>query len=1419
MKKNLYFVLFLGLQFLCGGLYAQSFSEKIKFVQLSTKDGLSQSSIFSITQDYLDLIWVGTRDGLNKYNAHEFFSYRKVLSDSTSLSNNYVTTVFEDNQKQLWIGTGQGVNLYNRDADNFNRISLMPKGQNEPFVYHITQDNSNNLWFSTSAGLYLLRKTKDNQLNTILVFSGQNMPGSKFPGGSGNVQHLYQDSQGRHWLSTSNGVYVFTGLINGKKAELVYDFRLGDDQLNSADVRFSYEMKPGVFWLGTRGGGINVYQEKTKKFTYINNETSQVGFAGLSSDDVRSILQDRNNKGYWIGTINGLNYYQENRGFTSFFKDEKDSYSLADNSIRPIFQDRRGSIWVGTYYGGISIFDQDLAKFQHYEKDGQVEHLSHNVVSGLAKDKNGGFWIGYEGGGLDYMNSSHRILKNYQNNPDDSRSLSNNHVKNIYLDKEDNLWVGTYTGGLNLLRKDRQGFDHYFHNPNDSTSLANNNVYAILQDNAQNLWVGTYGGGLSVKKTNQTSFYARYSSTKSGKYHLNSDEVRSIYLDTRNNLWVGTENGLHVMWSGNDYFTVFLREDKNANSISSNVILSIYEDQKGRLWIGTSAGGINEFRYKSKDFQRFDTEDGLPGNNVVAIAEEKGILWFSTNRGICAFNPDKNEIVNYNLKDGLNGNEFSIGAVCRGGDGELLFGGTHGISSFYPQKISRSTFQPKILFSKFRLHNKLLNAQSPQLANKDISVTKEISLNHDENNISIDFAVLNFITPEKNKYAYRLLGLEETWNYVDVPTATYTNLSPGTYTLQVKGATNDGVWSQEIGELVIIIHSPWWATWWAYSIYSLLFFGLITFFYRAIQARRKLKYALHIQQLEAANNKKMADLKAHFYTHISHELRTPLTLILGPIHQMLTETKVNDPKRSTLEVVKQNAQRLLRLVNELLDSRKTELGLVRLQVQQIDLPQLIHEILFSFDDEIHRRNVHIDFNYPENLSAVWLDERQIEKVFFNLIGNALRYVPINGRIWINIGVISPKDNQANGTIQIEIGDNGPGIPADDLPYIFQLFYQAKNTVSDSYRYGSGMGLALTHDIISLHGGLIQVSSQQKIGNNDSFTQFIIKLPAGLEHFDRAKVDIQNKSASDKQTLTEQAKIYTYIADHPIDYYSENLTDENDENLPLILLIDDNKGILSFLEQQLSKKYRILTAQDGEQGWSIVQSVLPDIVISDVMMPKIDGASLTGLIKRNEATAHIPVILLTALSSEEDMLVGMYAGSDDYLSKPINMELLLVKIQNILFTKQSARRRFIRKYMLKDEEHQEEKLSDDQLFLNRIIEFINNRLSSEDLNVMQLSAELGISRPVLYKRIKQLTGMSIIELINLLRLRRATELFEQGSFGVSEIAYKVGYSDPKWFSKTFKAHYGVTPKQFSEMNAVEKANLIDKQKLFNILQKY
>ncbi|WP_160366810.1 hybrid sensor histidine kinase/response regulator transcription factor [Sphingobacteruim zhuxiongii] len=1393
--------------FLISMHFVNAQSQQARFFHLSTKDGLSQSTIFSILQDHQDFIWIGTRDGLNRYDASKFRIYRTALSDTSSLTDSYITMLFEDSKKRLWVGTALGLNLYHRDTDDFQRIPINDKSATQPLIYGITEDKQGNIWISSNQGLFRILGNADS-FDIQLAFNGRNISNQSFPNNAGNIQHVYQDAKSRLWVSTNGGLYVFSAGGKTGLNKLLYSFQEKANQLNQEEVRFVYEMKPGLFWIGTKEGGINVFDESKKSFSYLTTKSSLPTGSSISSNDVRSLIKDKQG-GYWIGTINGLNYYEEGKGFVHYLKKETDINSLSDNSIRPVFQDRRGSIWIGTYYGGVCVFDRHLPVFQHYSKDGRIASLSYNVVSSIAQDSKGGFWVGTEGGGLDYLDQSKKVQKHFKHIQHQASSLSNNHVKNIFIDSKSNVWIGTYTGGINLLRSDGQGFDHIKNDPSDPSSLSSNNVYSINEDKGGNLWIGTYGGGLNLKKAGTKGYFEQYIPGKKAPYALSSDMVRKVFIDSRQNIWVGTENGLNVRWAGNEHFDVFFPKTDDLNSISGSIILSIFEDSKRRLWIGTSKEGLNEFDYKTKTFKRYTQKDGLPGNNIVGILEDANKLWISTNNGICSFSPERKVFTSFNTKDGLLGNEFSIGAAYKSQEGEMLFGGTHGITSFQPNQIASSSYQPKVVFTDLRIHNQPVEPMPGGILTHQLVVNPNLQLPYNKNTFSIYFATLNYVTPEKNKYAYKLEGLEEEWNYVSIPTATYTNLSPGKYTLLIKGASNDAIWSEEVNRLELTILPPFWLTWWAITIYVL--FGIAVFYMiiSFIKSKSELKYQLELMNLATSHERKVAEMKANFFTKVSHELRTPLMLILSPLQQLLTNNTEQETHKQTLQLMKKNAQRLLQLVNELLDVRKNELGLLKLQVSSNDLYAAITDVLESFKTDFLNKHIAIKIERDEHLPSVWVDPIQFEKVCFNVISNALRFSPEQAEIKVEIRKHEATQKYNKGFLQLCITDYGPGIPAQELETVFELFYQGDQNLS-SKKYSSGIGLSLAKDIMELHHGDIFVKSQNEKEGKPSFTTFIIRIPIGNDHF--RLEEITQEKVDEKSSNFETSSAIPLLFNTPVEGAEKNMPSQVDaKERKLVLLVDDNEEILQFLYQQLQKNYQVILARDGEEAWELTSEQLPDIVISDVMMPKIDGVSLAKMMKANAATSHIPVILLTALSSTEDIKSGMYAGSDDYLTKPVNIEILALKIQNILYTQHSFRKHFIREYLLKDSPTDNKQEHEEMSFLAQLVQFIEEHLAEEELNVMQLTTHFGMSRPVLYRKVKQLTGLSIIELINAIRLRTAAKLLGSGQLTISEVAYAVGFSDPKWFSKTFKAFYGVTPTQFINLDVEEKVKIISVSK--------
>lgn len=1398
------FCMLIALLLLSMAALAQPIGHTVKFTRIGLHEGLSQSSVFSICQDYLGLMWVGTRDGLNRYDARKFTTYRNTPSDSTSLSDNYILSLLEDSKKRLWVGTSGGINLYDRYADRFIRFPLVNNQSgnvlSEPNVSAITEDRNGRIWFGTTQGLYCL-DDRVNPGHLVLVFDAAMYSDQGVPLGCNNVQSFYEDASGNIWLSTVNGVLVFDPYRPDVPLRLTSHFRQRPGELNSDDVRVIREIADGIFWFGTKDGGINVYDSHTGAFAYITHQPEADG-RSLANNDVRSIIKDRFG-GFWIGTINGLNYYTPEEGFHTFTAKDYDQFSLSNNSIRPIFQDKRGSVWIGTYYGGVCVYDRHIPTFQNYAHSPYTSSLSYNVVSSVLEDLDGNLWVGTEGGGLNYMAPSGRVYRHFKHDPNDRGSLSHNHVKSLHLDKDGNLWVGTYTGGLNLLRKGTRTFRHIRHDPSVSHSISNNNVYAIKEDAGGNLWFGTYGGGLNVKKPGDAMQFESYRAGKTGRYHLSSDLVRTVFIDSRGNLWVGTENGLNLKRPGSDRFEVFYFSLDDPQSISGDIIISIFEDSKGRIWFGTFKNGLNQYHYDTGTFSHLTAEDGLPGNNVFGILEDAGHLWLSTNNGICRFDPDSGTMKSYNTKDGIGGNEFSIGAYCRTASGQLIFGGSHGLTLFNPNDFSSSSYVPPILFTDFRLFNKPVTPGGGSVLHKPISITDTVVLSHSQRIFTVEFAAINYVLPEKNEYAYRLDGLEDQWNYVDVPSATYTNLHAGTYTLLAMGSSNDGIWNEVPAKLTIKILPPLWKTWWAYLIYALLVAtGLYTVI-RFTKIRSRLEHQLALEHLENERQREINEIKLNFFTSISHEFRTPLTLILAPVQHLLANMDFDARAQTMMMTVKNNSLRLLNLVNQLLDFRKQENGSFELAVAPHDFIAFIDRIVNEFKHYAEEQHIHLEYSKPTTAIAAWFDADQFEKVIYNLLSNAFKFAPIGGSVRVTVEKIAPSTRYPEGSAMVTIWDNGKGIPEDKLASIFEFYYQLHNTDEQQRgNLGSGIGLALAKNLAEMHGGEINVTSYDG-EERPTYTCFNVELPLGHAHY--KKKDVVGIDEVEEAITGAEVVHGARATDPAISYDTPPDAHDGTPN-PVILVVEDNADIRAFIANHLRTHYTVLEAADGLDGWTLVQSKLPDLVITDIMMPVADGISLLKNIKQHVDTNHIPVLLLTARTTMENVVEGLRLGSDDYITKPFHLDVLSLKIRNSLAARERFRKKFIRDYLLTPQ-HTVSAPDAEQQFLGKVIKLVEDNLAETQFNVNTLAAELGMSRPVLYRKLKQMTDLSVIELINVLRLKKAAQLLAQGQLPVSEVAYRVGFSDPKYFGKSFKSYFGKSPTAYTALDTTEQQEVL------------
>jgi ligand-binding sensor domain-containing protein/signal transduction histidine kinase/DNA-binding response OmpR family regulator len=1334
----LLFVFFIG--------YAQN---NVAFKYLNVENGLSQSSVLAIAQDANGFIWFGTRFGLNKYDSRTIKIYKNEPANDNSLSHSeYISTILPAKDGALWIGTPNGLNRYNEAKDNFDRIyqTRDKNSLSNSKINCIYQDKKNRLWIGTANGLNLLISKKNYRFKRFL--HDENRPQQ--------IYAVFEDHKGNIWLSTTSGL-VNMSITNGQ-VKLKY-FKAFSAQINKAidnHITSIVEDSQNNLWIGTKQTGLSKLDLKTLNFTtYTYNSLNT---KGISSNNIRKIIIDLEGK-LWIGTLHGINIYNPaTRTFSNIQNEPGNSSSLSQNSVYDIFQDKQGIIWVGTYYGGVNMAYPNLTPFKIYTSSKTGTSLSNNVVSSITEDTNHNLWIGTEGEGLNYFDRKTYTYVHYKYSPNNQKSLSSNIVKSIIRDKKNRIWIGTHLGGLNLFDPKNKTFTRYTSKKHDTSSISNDEITAIFEDSKGRFWVGTNNGLNSFNTT-------------TGKFIRNrlnglSDAVFYIFEDSLHNIWVATNSGLYQLKNNANRFTA--RRADDLAILPYNDVSCITEDKKGYFWLGTFRKGLFKLDIKKHNYTQIKETNGLPSNNIVGILEDdQNNLWVSTDNGLCKYNQNKKSFKIFNIKDGLPGNEFNYKSLLKDSNGEFFFGGLSGMISFFPKEVKENRNVPKALFTDLKLFNKSVGINADDgLLNNNISITNTITFKSNQNVFSVDFTVLNFIKSNKNLYAYKLAGFEKNWNYVNIPSASYTNLSPGDYTLLVKGSNNDGLWTGNPRQLKIIILPPIYKTWWAYLVYLGIVAAILIVLVRYLLIRAVL-----------TKEKEINEHKLEFFTNISHEIRTPLTLIVGPLEKLIENAQSNPELTRDLQPIKNNADRLMNLVTELLDFRKTESGKMTLQVSPGDIVEFCKEIFLAFQNMALTNHIRYNFESQEEEIELYFDKIQLEKIFFNLLSNAFKFTQKGGEI--NLKII-----QQETTVDIQIFDNGKGIPLDKQGNLFNNFYQA----NPGMNIGTGLGLSLSKSITELHHGKIKLESKPATTTENGYTCFNVNLKRGKAHFKQSELvsdylhdDTRNYEAS--TNIAEKANTQT-------DIDTITLKDIKKYNL---LLVEDNTDVRNFIMDALKSTYNIFLSEDGLQGWETAVELIPDLVLSDVMMPKMDGLELCRKLKTDERTSHIPVVLLTARSAYLHQVNGFENGADAYIMKPFNLKILELNIRNLLTAKETIRKKFGQVVTLEPKNLIIN--ATEQNFLNKIINIIEEHLTDPDFDVPTLSSKIGMSQPVLYKKIRALTDLSVNDFIKSLRLKKAMQLLKRNPGNISEIAYSVGFNDRKYFSLEFKKAFGKSPSEF------------------------
>ncbi len=1359
MKKQ-YFIFFLLFNALMQNVNSQEF-EQLKFKHLSSKEGLSQRSVIDIFQDKKGYLWFATRDGLNKYDGYTFTIYRHNSEDSKSLSHSWVTAIHEDNYGNLWVGTKDGLNKYNPEQDNFIRYKQNSKlnsiTHNE--IWDLIQLESNVLWVATSNGVNQIRIKEDS----ISHFKNQK-ENTRFPLIDVRTRGFMASKEGELWISTVEGINVFNPRDNKVTH---YNYPKGvtkDDHINNFPTLFEDSYKN--IWLGHEKG-LAIFNKKQNVFVdYIFNKTKAITSA------VRSICEDYSGN-LWIGTYSGLYLLnQENYTLKNISHNENDPKSLSQNSIYKIFRDSRGDMWIGTWAGGINYFDKSYNIFKQFSSGNSENMLNYEVVSAIVEDDFQNLWVGTEGGGINFYNRKTGRFTYYTHNPNNKNSLSSNNVKSIIKDYNGNLWIGTHDKGLNFLNTKERPFVFKKFNTIEieGRAISDYRILSLFEDKNQNIWIGTLTKGLFFHNVKSKLFYKLDNTTKSIKTIVPSKDPNYLIIG-------GSHELEKVNINTREQHKVALGVNNKGNSLKT--INCIYIDKVNNYWIGTEGDGLLFYNTTKKSTTKYGITHGLPNEVVYGVLEdENNNLWVSTNKGISRFNIISKKIKNFDVSDGLQGNEFNYGAFLKVSSNELMFGGVNGITYFNPNQINENTFIPRIDIHNLRVNN------NPFL--KITDSTTQITLKYNQNNFNIDFIGLSYSQSNKNQYAYKLENFDEDWNYIgNSRTATYTNIDQGNYIFRVKGSNNDSVWNEQ-GDLIklSVLPAPW-KTWWAFLIYAAIIATILYYINILLAARIKVKNELiqeknHRERIEDVNK-----LKLQLFTNISHDFRTPLTLIAAPLQQLIEKKKGDKETQNQLKSMYRNALTLLQLINQLLDFRKSEAGKLELKVSKKNIVPFIENVKLSFEELAKQRNITYSFKTTKETIDVWYDSIELKKVIVNLLSNAFKFTPVNGAITIIASISSELfiDNNKKGNIKIEIKDTGGGIPKKEIAHIFDRFFQLG--ALDKKRYGTGVGLSLTKDIVELHHGKIQVKS-----NHGEGVTFIVLLPLGMAHFSPEETTIENEVENiERFSFYESTILKPEWIESEIDVKEAKF----DESLPTILLVEDNIEIRVLIKKIFKEYFNIFEAENGKKGIEIAETKPIDLIISDVMMPVMGGIEMSHNLKTNIKTSHIPIILLTARTSLKAQEKGYKTGADIYITKPFDANILKLQVNNLFESRKNMILKYKKDIILSPKEITV--TSADEQFLEKAFKIVEENMEESSFNAQSFTEKMSVSRTLLYNKIKALTGQSLSEFVRTIRLKKAAQMITQTQMNISNIAYDLGFNDLKYFRNSFKNIYHVTPTQY------------------------
>jgi signal transduction histidine kinase/ligand-binding sensor domain-containing protein/DNA-binding response OmpR family regulator len=1357
-----------GLVFLCLAIFiilsapttsGQGKTNVLSFDYFSQTDGLPNNQIQCILQDKKGWIWLGTSQGLSRFDGYRFVNFINNPEDTSSLSGSLVRVIFEDSRGTLLIGTENGgLNVFDREKERFvhpykNHPEFKSK---EISVNTIKEDNDGNLYIGTDRNL--LKIDDKGRLIKIIPVAGPHT--LSFSGSF--IRVVQSDNSGNLWLGTSDGLFLYHPDSN-----VIESVSIPGIKEQSREVFEIFKDEDGLLWIGTFSTGVLIIDPVTKSIRHLNldpyferTETVRTIAKGFFGD-------------YWIGTRGGLYVYSKTRGVTDFFKhDDRDSRSLANNSVLDIFHDARGETWIGTR-GGLNLLAKSKQVFRNFSALPNDNHyLNSNIIYAFWIDDNERIWIGTEDGGINIYDSKKGTFEYLMAQPKNTNSISQNCIKAFLDDKKGNLWIGTFLGGIDVLNLKTGNIIHYQHSSDNQQSLSDNRVWALCLDDYGGIWVGTSGG------------IDRFDPVTGSFIHFpklaQDRQVNWISIDSDKNIWLGTLD------------EVIIYDPDNENIIRHNEhSRSFLEDSDKRYWIATMDKGIALYSKSKDSIIYYDQHDGLSNNQALSILEDNNhSLWVSTSNGLSQFDIEKKQFRNFTSRDGLLNDQFTYGAAYKASNGELLFGGIAGFNIFNPKDIPTENLHVPLVFTELRIFNRIVPVRDDNNAilAKSISETSHLTLRYNQNVFTLEFAALDFINSRSTMYSYYLEGFDKGWNEPSTSrTATYTNLNPDDYILKIKRLLPANPSGYDELVLNITILPPFWMTWWFRALIMLIIAALSYSLIRFIINREKIKSELVFERVKAKNLHELDMLKLRLFTNISHEIRTPLTLILGPLEKLISKKVPDEEIPSHLALVYRNTRKLDRLINQLLDFRKLETGNLKLELTQDDMVSLISEVVQSFQEFAKDKQIILSFHTLKKKLVALFDRDKVETIVNNLISNALKYTGEGGMVSVHLSLVFAKDEEDTLSnqpekqyMEISVKDTGKGISETNIDKIFTRFFRIDSKNESS---GTGIGLALVKELVKLLRGNITVLSKP-----DKGSKFTLHLPYETE--------LQEEVSGTSEEIVQNKSNFTD---------NSNFHDELSEgsNAQIMLIVEDNPDVRYFLRSHFDSVFAIYEAKNGQEGWALAINIIPDVIISDILMPDVDGYEFCKRIKRDERTSHIPVLLLTALHSKEHEIQGLSSGADDFITKPFDISILQTKIENMLQARRSLKEKYTREMILKPQDITIS--SPDERFLRKAIEVVERNISNADLDIEHFAREVGVSRMQLYRKFNALTNMTVKEFIRSIRLKRSAQLLLEKKMTVTEIAYSVGFKDLSHFRKCFHREYGMSASEFIRQNYINSGN--------------